>query len=69
MTNPARPATSRPMEWIITAALAVGVFALVAVFVLRAKRHDGGTVPGPFHFDRYKQHELSKRGLFDKTKW
>lgn len=57
------------MEWIITAALAVGVFALIAVLVLRTKRHDGGTVSGPFHFDHYKQNELSKRGLFDKTKW
>lgn len=57
------------MEWIIAAVLAVGVFALVAVFVLRTKRHNSGSVPGHFHFDHYKQNELSKRGLFDKTKW
>lgn len=57
------------MEWIITAALAVGVFVLVAIFVLRTKRHDGGSVPGRFDFDGYKESELSKRGLFDKTKW
>ncbi|EHJ47073.1 hypothetical protein DFW101_1062 [Solidesulfovibrio carbinoliphilus subsp. oakridgensis] len=57
------------MEWIITAALAVGVFVLVAILVLKAKRHDAGTVPGLFHFDRYKQNELTQRGVFDKTKW
>lgn len=57
------------MEWIITAALAVGVLALVAVFVLRAKRHDAGSVPGRFNFDGYKESELTQRGVFDKTKW
>ena len=72
MTSPARPATSHPMEWIITFALTVAVFvlaALAAVFVLRTKRHNGGSLPGHFHFDRYKLRELSTRGLFDKTKW
>ena len=57
------------MEWIIAAALAVGLLILAAVFVLRTKRHDGGSVPGRFDFDGNKQNELSKRGLFDKTKW
>lgn len=57
------------MEWIITAALITAVFTLLAVVVLRAKRHDSGTVPGRFDFDGYKEGELSKRGLFDKTKW
>jgi hypothetical protein len=57
------------MEWIIGITLAVGVIVLVAVLVLRTKRQDGGSVPGFFHFDHYKQNELSKRGLFDKTKW
>lgn len=57
------------MEWIIIAALAVGVVALAAFFILRTKRRDGGVVPGRFDFDGNKQNELSKRGLFDKTKW
>lgn len=57
------------MEWIITAALAVGVVALVAVFVLRTKRRDAGSVPGRFDFDGYKEGELTRRGVFDKTKW
>ena len=57
------------MEWIITAALAVGVFTLVAIFALRAKRHDAGSVPGRFNFDGYKESELTRRGVFDKTKW
>ncbi|MHC1790031.1 hypothetical protein [Solidesulfovibrio sp.] len=57
------------MEWIISIALGVGVFALVAVLVLRSKRRTGGSVPGHFDFDGNKHNELSKRGLFDKTKW
>ncbi len=58
------------MEWIIGIALAGGlVFALAALLALRSKRSDGGSVPGFFHFDHYKQSELSKRGLFDKTRW
>ncbi|MFU2207161.1 hypothetical protein [Solidesulfovibrio sp. C21] len=56
------------MEWIFIS-LAVGLIALVAIFAIAANRHDGATVPGHFDFDRYKQNELSKRGLFDKTKW
>ncbi len=55
------------MEWIVTVALAVGGFALVAVRGLTAKRHDGESIPG--RFDRYKSEELSNLGLFDKTKW
>ena len=57
------------MEWIIAIALAVGAFALVTVFVLRTKRHDAGSVPGRFDFDGYKEGELTRRGVFDKTKW
>lgn len=56
------------MEWIIAIALAVGVLALAAVFVLKAK-HQSGSVHGDFRFDSHKAGELSKRGLFDKTKW
>ena len=56
------------MEWIIAIALAVGVFALAAIFVLRVKHHPG-SVHGDFRFDSHKTGELSKRGLFDKTKW
>lgn len=58
------------MEWpsilLIVLGL-VGIFA--AAFSLADKRQDGGSVPGRFDFDRYKQSELSRRGLFDKTKW
>lgn len=56
------------MEWIFIA-LAVGIVALVALFVMAGNRHDGESVPGQFNFDRYKAQELSRRGLFDKTKW
>lgn len=58
------------MEWIVGIALALGViFALLALFALKAKRRDPGNIPGRFDFDRYKEGELSRRGLFDKTKW
>lgn len=56
------------MGSIIPAALAVGVAVLVAVILLRAN-HQPGSVHGDFRFGRYKQSELSKHGLFDKTKW
>ena len=56
------------MEWIIAIALAVGVFVLVAVFVLKAK-HRPGSVHGDFRFDSHKADENARRGLFDKTKW
>ena len=62
MTSPAPPATSHTMEWPITAALAVGVLGLVAAFALRTKGHDGGSVPGRFNFDGYKEDEMSQRG-------
>jgi uncharacterized membrane protein len=56
------------MEWIFIS-LAVGIIALVAIFAIVGNRYDGATVPGHFDFDKYKSQELSKRGLFDKTKW
>ena len=68
MTSPAPACYQASMEWIIIAALAMGLIALVAVFVLRAKRHDGGTVRGWFEFDKYKDGENSKRSLHDKAR-
>lgn len=56
------------MEWIFIS-LAVGLVAVVAIFTIAANCTDGATVPGHFDFDKYKSQELSKRGLFDKTKW
>jgi len=56
------------MEWIFIA-LAVGVVIVPAFFGLAANRHNGSSVPGHFNFDKYKAEELTRRGLFDKTKW
>ena len=56
------------MEWIFIS-LAVGLIALVAIFAIAANTNDSATVPGLFDFDKYKSQELSRRGLFDKTKW
>ena len=50
------------MEWILAAALAMGVLVLVAVFLLRAKRHDAGSLPGRFDCDGDKEGEMSQRG-------
>lgn len=50
------------MKWIITAALAVGDLALVAIFALKSKRHDTGSVSGRFNFAGYKESELTRRG-------
>ena len=66
--KPVPPCYQPAMEWIIAIALAVGVFVLVAIVVLRVK-HRPGSVHGDFRFDSHKTGELSKRGLFDKTKW
>ncbi len=56
------------MEWIFIC-LAVGLIAMLAIFAIAANSNDGATIPGHFDFDKYKSQELSKRGLFDKTKW
>jgi len=56
------------MEWIIAIALAVGVLVLIGMFIWKTK-HQPGSVHGDFRFDNHKSGELSKRGLFDKTKW
>ena len=56
------------MEWIFIS-LAVGLIALVAIFAIAANSNVSATAPGFIDFDKYKSQELSKRGLFDKTKW
>lgn len=56
------------MEWFFIV-LAIGVVALLALFVMATRHHGGASVPGRFDFERYKSEELAQRGLFDKTKW
>ena len=56
------------MEWIIVGIAALLILALVCLFIWKAKHHPG-SVHGDFRFDSHKTGELSKRGLFDKTKW
>ena len=56
------------MEWIFIC-VAVGIAVLAGLFAMAGHGRDGESVKGHFDFDRYKQNELSKRGLFDKTKW
>ncbi len=57
------------MNWIFTSTIGLAVLALLAIFVLKAKHHDAGSVHGHFDFDGYKAGELNRRGLIDRTKW
>ncbi|EHJ46659.1 hypothetical protein DFW101_0642 [Solidesulfovibrio carbinoliphilus subsp. oakridgensis] len=56
------------MEWMFIL-LGVGVVVLIVFLLMATKSHDRESVPGRFDFDRYKAEELSRRGLFDHTKW
>ncbi len=56
------------MIWLISLAVC-SLLAMVALYILLAKRHDNGPVSGRFNFDGYKENELSQRGVQDKTKW
>ena len=56
------------MEWIIGGIAALLILALLCLLIWKAK-HRPGSVHGDFRFDSHKTGELSKRGLFDKTKW
>ncbi|WP_170300348.1 hypothetical protein [Solidesulfovibrio aerotolerans] len=56
------------MEWIIGGIVALLILALFCLPIWKAK-HRPGSVHGDFRFDSHKTGELSKRGLFDKTKW
>jgi uncharacterized membrane protein len=56
------------MEWIFLS-VAMSIAALAGLIAMVGKPRDGQSVKGHFDFDHYKQNELSKRGLFDKTKW
>ena len=52
---------------VITAGIVIG--AAVTVTILRAKRRRSPPVVGRLDFDSYKEGELDKRGLIDRTKW
>ena len=56
------------MEWIFIGIAALVVLTLAVLPIWKAK-HQPGSVHGDFRFDSHKTGELSKRGLFDKTKW
>jgi hypothetical protein len=57
------------MEWIIIAAAFIVVAALVALYVAKTKARKDVSIPGRFDFAEFKDRELSKRGVFDRTKW
>ncbi|BAH74199.1 hypothetical protein [Solidesulfovibrio magneticus] len=52
---------------VIIAGIVIG--AAVTVTILRAKRRRSPPVAGRFDSDGYKESELGKRGLIDRTKW
>jgi hypothetical protein len=55
------------MVWII--AITLTAVVLLALLILKTKRRDGGRIRGLFDFGHHKRNELSRRGLFDKSKW
>jgi hypothetical protein len=57
------------MEWIIIAVVFVGLAVLVALYVARARESKDIRISGRFDFADFKDRELSKRGVFDRTKW
>ena len=57
------------MEWILFAVAFVGIAALVALHVAKARERKDIRIPGRFDFADFKDRELSKRGVFDRTKW
>ena len=59
------------MEWvfIIVVVAFVGIAALVALYVARVREGKDVQIPGRFDFADFKDRELSKRGVFDRTKW
>jgi hypothetical protein len=56
------------ISWILSLAAMAGI-AVLALVVWKAKSRKSGPVPGHFDFGRHKARELSKRGLFNHTKW
>lgn len=56
------------MEWFLIL-FGIGVATLAVYIILTSKRQGRDSVPGRFDFERYKAEELSRRGLFDQTKW
>ena len=56
------------MEWIFIGLAVLVVLALAVLPIWKAK-HQPGSVHGDFRFDSHKTGELSKRGLFDRTKF
>lgn len=58
------------MEWIICIVAFVGVAVLVGLYVSKARElKDIHISPGRFDFAQFKDRELSKRGVYDRTKW
>ena len=47
----------------------MGIIVVLGLFLGKKNGHKKHSVPEFFSFDQYKERELSKRGVFDKTKW
>lgn len=56
------------MEWFILTAV-IALLTLAVTITLRTKRHDAGSIQGHFDFANFKDRELSKRGVYDRTEW
>lgn len=47
----------------------MGIIVVLGLFLGKKKDHKKRSVLDLSSFDQYKERELSKRGVFDKTKW
>jgi hypothetical protein len=56
------------MQWITGIIIGVVTLAVPGAFFVGVKSGDNRPAPGRFDFDGYKERELFRRGLFDKTK-
>jgi hypothetical protein len=56
------------MEWIFIITAFVGIGVLLGLYVARAKEKRDIHI-SRFDFASFKDRELSKRGVLDRTKW
>jgi len=57
------------MEWILALGLVLGITLLGIMYIFKAKTHRTFRLRGRFDFAQFKNRELSKRGVFDRTGW
>lgn len=57
------------MEWIVAIGVVLGIIILIGMYTLRVKTRRNVYLRGHFDFAQFKDRELSKRGVYDRTAW